>query len=70
MKIGPKIVRHARSITFQMAEVMMPRELIQQKLDAIVVPRPLLHGSMLKGVSTLGHSLVINRPASRCRLRG
>ena len=41
VKIGAKIVRHGRSITFQMAEVMVPRALFQQLLDAITVLRPL-----------------------------
>jgi hypothetical protein len=35
VKIGAKIVRHGRSITFQMAEVMVSRDLFQQILDAI-----------------------------------
>ena len=35
VKIGAKIVRHGRSITFQMAEVMVPRYLFQEILDAI-----------------------------------
>lgn len=41
VKIGAKIVRHGRSITFQMAEVMVPRDLFQQILDAIAALRPL-----------------------------
>ncbi len=41
VKIGAKIVRHGRSITFQMAEVMMSRALFQQILDAITALRPL-----------------------------
>ena len=40
VKIGAKIVRHGRSITFQMAEVMVSRGLFQQILDAIAVLRP------------------------------
>ena len=40
VKIGAKIVRHGRSITFQMAEVMVPRTLFQQILDAIAMLRP------------------------------
>jgi hypothetical protein len=40
VKIGAKIVRHGRSITFQMAEVMMPRALFQQVLAAIAALRP------------------------------
>jgi hypothetical protein len=35
VKIGAKIVRHGRSITFQMAEVAVPRALFQQILRAI-----------------------------------
>jgi Transposase DDE domain group 1 len=41
VKIGAKIIRHARSITFQMAEVMVPRDLFQKILDAIAALRPL-----------------------------
>ncbi len=41
VKVGAKIVRHGRSITFQMAEVMVPRGLFQQILDAITALRPL-----------------------------
>ena len=41
VKIGAKIVRHGRSITFQIAEVMLPRALVQQILDAIAALRPL-----------------------------
>ncbi|MBA3938934.1 MAG: IS1380 family transposase [Planctomycetes bacterium] len=40
VKIGAKIVRHGRSITFQMAEVMVSRGLFQQILDAITALRP------------------------------
>jgi hypothetical protein len=40
VKIGAKIVRHGRSIAFQMAEVMVPRALFQQILDAIAALRP------------------------------
>jgi len=39
VKIGAKIVRHGSSITFQMAEVMVPRALFQKILDAIVMLR-------------------------------
>jgi hypothetical protein len=41
VKIGAKIVRHGRSITFQMAEVMVPRDLFQKMLAAIAGLRPL-----------------------------
>jgi hypothetical protein len=41
VKIGAKIVRHGRSITFQIAEVMVPRDLLQNILDAIAALRPL-----------------------------
>jgi hypothetical protein len=41
VKIGAKIVRHGRSITFQMAEVMVSRGLFQEILDAIATLRPL-----------------------------
>jgi transposase-like protein len=41
VKIGAKIVRHGRSITFQMAEVIVSRGLFQEILDAIATLRPL-----------------------------
>jgi len=37
VKIGAKVVRHGRSITFQMAEVMVPRALFQQVLGGRIV---------------------------------
>ena len=40
VKIGAKIVRHGRSITFQMAEVMVHRSLFQEILSAIAALRP------------------------------
>ena len=40
LKIGARIVRHGRSITFQMAEVMVPRALFQEILAAIMALRP------------------------------
>ena len=41
VKIGAKIVRHGRSITFQMAEVMVPRGLFEKILSTIAALRPL-----------------------------
>ena len=41
VKIGAKIVRHGRSIIFQMVEVMVPRQLFQKILTAIAALRPL-----------------------------
>jgi hypothetical protein len=41
VKIGAKIVRHGRSVIFQMAEVAVPRALFQTVLGAIVALRPL-----------------------------
>ena len=41
VKIGAKIVRHSRSITLQMAEVMVPRGLFEKILSAIAALRPL-----------------------------
>jgi Transposase DDE domain group 1 len=41
VKIGARIVRHSRSITFQMAEVMVPRGLFQTSPPAVVALRPL-----------------------------
>jgi hypothetical protein len=40
VKIGAKVVRHGRSITFQMAEVMVPRMLLRTTLSAIAALRP------------------------------
>jgi len=41
IKIGARIVRHGRSITFQLAEVMVPRDLFEKILSAIAALRPL-----------------------------
>jgi hypothetical protein len=41
VEIGAKIVRHGRSITFQMVEVIVPRGLFQQIPGAIAALRPL-----------------------------
>ena len=41
IKIGARVVRHARSITFQLAEVAVPRQLFQRILAAIHGLRPL-----------------------------
>jgi hypothetical protein len=41
VKIGAKIVRHGRSITFQMADVMVPRGLFEKILSAIAELRPM-----------------------------
>ncbi len=35
IKIGAKIVRHARYVTFQMAEVAIPRQLFREVLQNI-----------------------------------
>jgi len=40
VKIGAEIVRHGRSITFQMAEVTVPRALFRQILTSIAALRP------------------------------
>ena len=41
VKIGAKIVRHGRSVVFQMAEVLVSRDLFQKILTAIAALRPL-----------------------------
>jgi hypothetical protein len=41
VKISAKIVRHGRSITFQMTEAIVPRDLFQKILGAIAALRPL-----------------------------
>jgi len=46
VKIGAKVVRHAKYVTFQLAEVAVPRELFATILDRIQrfgVPPPLVH---------------------------
>lgn len=40
VKIGAKVVRHGRSVIFQMAEVAVPRALFQDILSAIAALRP------------------------------
>ena len=35
VKIGAKVVRHSRSIIFQMAEVAVPRQMFQEILSLI-----------------------------------
>jgi hypothetical protein len=35
IKIGAKVVRHARQVIFQMAEVAVPRELFRAMLEGI-----------------------------------
>ena len=45
IKIGAKVVTHSRHVIFQMAEVVMPRELFAAILDRIQrfgVPPPLV----------------------------
>jgi DDE family transposase len=41
IKIGARVVRHARTITFQLAEVAIPGELFHRVLAAIHCLRPL-----------------------------
>ena len=40
VKIGARIVRHGRSVIFQMAEVMVPRGMFREILAAIAALRP------------------------------
>ncbi len=43
IKIGAKVVRHARSVTFQMAEMAIPRGLfrtILQRIHRLALPPP------------------------------
>ncbi len=44
VKIGAKVVRHGRYVTFQLAEVAVPRELFRKILSLIddLRPRPAL----------------------------
>ena len=44
IKIGAKVVRHARQVIFQMAEVAIPRELfraILERIEPLRLPTPL-----------------------------
>jgi len=41
IKIGAKVIRHARYIAFQLAEVAVPRKLFQKILQKIERLRPL-----------------------------
>jgi len=43
IKIGAKVVRHARSIIFQLAEVAVSRRLWEEMLVAIAGLRPVEH---------------------------
>ena len=40
VKIGARIVRHGRSVIFQMAEVVVPRGLFRAILAAVAALRP------------------------------
>jgi hypothetical protein len=40
VKIGARIVRHGRSVVFQMAEVMVPRDMFHEILAAVAALRP------------------------------
>ena len=45
IKIGAKVVRHSKYVTFQMAEVAVPRELfaaILERIQRFGVPPPLV----------------------------
>ncbi len=45
IKIGAKIIRHSKYVTFQMAEVAVPRELfaaILERIQRFGVPPPLV----------------------------
>ena len=43
IKIGAKIVRHGRYLTFQLAEVAVPRALFEKILALLAGLRPLAH---------------------------
>ena len=45
IKIGAKFVRHSKYVTFQMAEMAVPRELfaaVLERIPRLAVPPPLL----------------------------
>jgi hypothetical protein len=54
VRIGAKIVRHGRSVIFQMAEVMVPRYLFQEILTVIAALRLLPTRPMLRIGARLG----------------
>ena len=51
IKIGGKIVRHGRYVTFQMAEVAIPRDLFADILSRIERLRPKASSRMMVGTS-------------------
>jgi hypothetical protein len=55
---GAKIVRHARSVVFQMAEVAVPRALFQEILSAIAALPPVATDPMLRITVSAGNLLV------------
>jgi len=40
IKIGAKVISHGRSIAFQMADVVIPRQMLQEILRLIAELRP------------------------------
>ena len=70
VKIGAKIVRHGRSITFQMAEVMVPGALFQKILATIAALRRCRPPDVRGSASDWAYLAAGRRPASRGRLTG
>ncbi len=69
VEIGAKVVRHGRSITFQMAEVMVSHDLFQQILDAIAALRPSPLPRCRGGIPLPAWWTIDRRRASRRRPR-
>ncbi len=50
VKIGAKVTRHAKYVTFQLAEVAVPRRLfaaILDRIEQLAQPPPDIHGRIL-----------------------
>ena len=70
IKIGAKVVRHGRYVTFQLAEVAIPRDLFAEILRLIgrLRPAPLRHdGSRSKRFRTSRRGSYVSR-GSKCAL--
>jgi hypothetical protein len=70
VKIGAKIVRHGRSITFQMAEVMCPARAVPADTRCHRGASPVAAGSKLSAAAVTGRADCQQRTASRCPLTG
>ncbi len=73
IKIGAKVVRHGRYVTFQLAEVAIPRRLFAEILRLISVlrpkPAPTCHRRNWIEPTGAGISAIAERRSSPIRLR-